>query len=365
MFSPTHIREAWRIYRRSCSVKKRGWHRYEGTAEEICQKIVKACWNGTFFQTSKGHFCEFYMRDFGICVDALMNLNYKEEVHKTLQYALNIYSSNRIITTTITPNHKPVQMFAYSPDSLPFLLRSLRIAKADDLIQTYKPFIEEQVNYYHDYVFDTEKILIRKGNFSSMKDNHARKSCCYDNVMLAMLKEELTQSKLTNPFSRYKIEQSIKDNFWSKSYFYDDLRKGPYVAGDANVFPFWCKVFKDKEMIKSGVKAIQEAGLDTPWPLKYTGKKESSTLFFPMNLIIPDYETDPIWMNLGLCYLDVLKDIDKNKTAFHLNQYKDLIEKQKNFLELYDRDGSVYQHWNYLADESMLWAAKYLELIRN
>ena len=56
--------------------------KYEGTAKQICENIVKDCWNGRFFQTSTGNFKQFWSRDFGWCVGSLMKLNYEKEVHQ-------------------------------------------------------------------------------------------------------------------------------------------------------------------------------------------------------------------------------------------------------------------------------------------
>ena len=44
-------------------------------------------------------------------------------------------------------------------------------------------------------------------------------------------------------------------NFWNGRYFEDDL-SSDYISGDANVFPYWCNIIKDKEMLKKSIKAI-------------------------------------------------------------------------------------------------------------
>jgi hypothetical protein len=75
MFNLTHLSEAWRIFNRSVYAKKYGIKRYNGNAKEICRQIIKDCWNGRYFQVSNGHFCEFYIRDFGWCVESLLKLD--------------------------------------------------------------------------------------------------------------------------------------------------------------------------------------------------------------------------------------------------------------------------------------------------
>jgi hypothetical protein len=356
MLTPAHIREAWKMFRRARYVRRHGFRRLKGTPEEVCRQIVKRCWNGTHFQTSLGHFDCFYMRDFGICVDALMKLGYKEEVHKTLQYALNIYSRNRTLSTTITRDHKPLHVFDYSPDSLPLLLRSLRLAKSDDLLETYRPFIESQVRFYFDYVLDHETGLVRKGHFSSMKDNHRRVSSCYDNCMVSLLKDELLEAGLDNPFA-YDYRCLIKKHLWNGRYFFDDRRRKTYISGDAQVFPFWCGVIDDKRMFESCRKEIDKAGLDKPFPLMYTSGKVQRPLF-PLNLVLPDYETDTIWMNLGLCWMDVIRKYDGARYRQYRDSLLGLVQKHGTFIELYDPDGKPFVRSIYSADEGMLWAAK-------
>jgi hypothetical protein len=75
-----------------------------------------------------------------------------------------------------------------------------------------------------------------------------------------------------------------------------------------------------------------------------------------------DYERDPIWMHLGLCFLDVVKRYDGKSFSQYLMQYKSLIEKHKNFIEVYDAKGAPFHTKFYHADESMLWVSKYLAL---
>ncbi len=88
MINPTQLSEALKILKRSRYVKKHGIKKYKGNANAICKQIIKDCWNGKYFQVSAGHFTSFYVRDFGWCVDSLMKLGYKKEVHKTLDYVL-------------------------------------------------------------------------------------------------------------------------------------------------------------------------------------------------------------------------------------------------------------------------------------
>jgi hypothetical protein len=354
--------EGWRMLKRAMLVRRRGIRKYEGNAAEICQKIVKDCWNKKhgYFQASNGHFSEFYMRDFGICAESLMKLGYKDEVYRTMQYCLNIYSKHSKVTTTITPKGRPINVFHYAPDTLAFLIRSLRVAGAKDLAKTYEPFLEKEAEWYADDIIHKGTGLVNFRKYSSMKDHSARKSSCYDNCMSAMLSRELDKLGMKNPLKKYKYPQLIKLNFWHAKYFDDDLYSN-YICGDANVFPYWCGIFTDPLMIKKSIAAIQQEGLDSPFPLKYTSgrlKERASTC----TLLAPNYEGNTVWLHLGLCYLDVVKKADKELFAKHLEQYTKLIEEHGNLLEVFRPDGTPYKTPVYYADDSMLWAAKYLDL---
>lgn len=361
MIALAHIREAKKMLDRARKVKKNGFRRFEGDADSICKAIVAGCWNQQYFQTSQGHFNVFYVRDFCIAAPGLIKLGYKKEVHKTLQYALTVFSREHTLSTTISSDDRPVHIFHYSPDSLPMLLNSLRISKADELVETYKPFLEEQIDYYFAKVFDNDTGMIQYGRFSSMKDNSSRSSSCYDNCMLAMLSDELSRLKLKNPFQSYDFKQILLENFWNGRFFFDDLKKKHYVAGDANTFPFWCGVIKDKKIFSAALKSVQDAGLDSPFPLKYTSKRVESPIF-PLNILLPDYETDSIWIHLGLCFIESVMKFDKKLGKKYLDMYTKNIEEQMNFTELFDSEGKPFVRRLYATDDTMIWAAKYLEL---
>jgi hypothetical protein len=263
--------------------------------------------------------------------------------------------------------------FSIGPDSLAFLLYSLRISKIKELVSAYKAFLEKEITRYHETIVDKNTGLAKKGYFSSMKDHAIRNSSCYDNCMLAVISREADLLRLKNPFRKYNYKDMIYSHFWNKEkkYFMDDL-DNDVPTGDANVFPYWCRIFdgkkvgnknvNEKEMLDESIKAIHKNKLDSPFPLKYWNtKRYGHFLGFP-SFFAPHYETDAVWTHLGLCYLDVLAKIDKKLLSKHIQMYTKLIETNKNFIELYDEKGSLYSSLFYLSDESMIWCCKYLML---
>ncbi len=363
MLTVNHLSEGTRMFSRRIRVAVKGIKRYNGNAEQICKQTVKDCWNGIFFQTSAGHFCQFYTRDFGFCVDSLTKLGYRRECIKTLDYALNVFSRQNKITATITPSGKALDFPSYAVDSLPLLIRSLRIAKANNLVNNHKNFLNKEIKKFYALVIDKETGLVRKDKtFSSMKDFSVRQSSCYDNVMAAMLNNELKRLKiLENPLKGYDFKKLIKQNFWNNSFFIDDLSGKGYVSADANIFPFWTKVFDEKDMLKKAFGAVQKEGLDKPLPIKYTQKKQKMIF---VDFLVSGYETNKVWTNMGPLYIDLLGRIDKAKAEKHINNYKEIIEKYKNYLEVFNEHGKPFKTVFYYADEGMLWSANFLSLLR-
>jgi len=359
------VSAALNMFFRKLRVASEGIRQYPGNATKICKQIVADCWNGTYFQGSAGHFSQFWLRDFAMSAPALAKLGYKKEIKKTLEWALKIYSKNNKITTTIFPGEKPVDVWSYSTESLPYLLRTLRLF-APNLIIKHKTFLSKQIKYYYDFVLNKKTGLVRKDyNFSAMKDAVRRESSCYDNVMLALLAEELKEIKnLPNPFKKYNFKKIIEDNFWTGEYFLDDLSSQKYIASDANVVPFWTGLFSSKKMLKSAIKSIQKSKLDRPFPIKYTSKQIKSKERFIANLFTSNYEGNTIWMQIGPMFIALIKKINKKQARDYINQYKYLIEKHKNYLELFNPNGTVYQTPFYYADEGMIWAAMFLDVMK-
>ncbi len=363
----THVSEGLRIFRHSLDRRFRGHKRYKGSSAQICRSIVDGCWNSRFhfFQTSTGHYCQFYSRDFGLCTDALIQLGYGDKVRKTLEYALQRYSGHKKITVAITPNGRPFDFPYYGIDSVAFLVRSLRAAKAFGLVKKYRVFLETEAKSLFSIAIDADTGLVRKDRvFSSMKDYARRSSSCYDNVMVAMLKAELDRLKLENPLRHYNYKKIIMDAFWNGSYFADDLSSNgdDYVAGDANVFPFWSGLFSSAAMLGKSINAIRDAGLDSPFPLKYASRGVRQGMI-AYEILVRGWQADAIWTQLGPGYISLLKRIDREEAGMHIAAYSRLIEQHGTYFEVFSSSGKPFSTAFYHADEGMLWASLYLDLV--
>ncbi|MGV9205046.1 MAG: hypothetical protein ACOC44_13625 [Promethearchaeia archaeon] len=359
-----HLKEGWRIFKRKRRVKRKGLKEYEGTALEICRQIVEDCWNGTYFRISTdwGHYRVFYIRDFGWAIGSLLDLGYREKVIKTLEYALDKYANQRL-TTTINEKGKCIDIFRYSPDSIAYLIRCLRLANFPELITKYREFLLCEVEKCFEKCFDTETSLIRADmHFGSMKDSTNRICSTYDNIMLTMLSMDLDDLDLPNPFHDFDIKGAIKENLWNGEYFYDDISRREIVTGENNTFPYWTGVFKDKEMIKSSIECIRAAQLDEPFPLKYSNEKISDEIFW-RRWLVSDYQTHSIKSHMGAIYIHVVQEVSEKLAQTYIDKYTKVIEKHGTYLENFTEKGEPLNTLFYYSDEGNLWAANYLTLL--
>ena len=333
---------------------------YEGTANEICKKVVEDCWNGRYFQVSTGNFSQFWTRDFGWSTQSLVKLGFEKEVHKTLRYAINNFKIHNKITVALTPNGKPFDFPTVAVDSLPWLIHSIKISKFS--YHSNKPFLNLQIKKFYSEMINPQTGLVKpEEHFSSIKDLAIRKSSCYDNCVVAMLANDLKGMKLYNPFNKFDYADLIKRHFWSGEFFHDDLQKKDYISGDANLFPFILGIISDKEMMQKSIEAIEKEELDNPFPLKYTTSRKGINFIWE-EIFLRNYESSAIWMHTGPLYVKLLQRIDAKKARQHKKTYGLLIEKHGNFLEVFNEKGKPFSTPFYYCDSGMLWAANYLTL---
>ncbi|MGV8171468.1 MAG: hypothetical protein ACP5OA_02120 [Candidatus Woesearchaeota archaeon] len=365
----TFFREGLRIFSRNIVVKIFGLEKYPGNDEDICREIIRSCYDykKKYFRTSAGNYKAFYSRDFGWCVESLMRLGYTKEIHNTLEYALKCYSKNDEITVAISREGVAYNFpDIYSPDSTAYLFRSLRIVKSKKLINIYRKFLDKEIVRFEDNVIDKDSGMIKKEIFSGMRDYAICKASCYDMIMACMLCEEIEKINelmgkefLRNTLKKYDLKKKLIKYYWTGTYFRDGLQT-KLCSGHANVYPYLLDIITDKSMLKSSLRNIQRNNLDKPFPLKYGYDK--NTRFIPLEFFAKNWEKDTIWTMLGMAYIQILSKIDKKKAQDELIIYKKNVEYSKGFIELYENTGKHYTSLFYTSDNSMLWAAIYLNL---
>ncbi len=118
-------------------------------------------------------------------------------------------------------------------------------------------------------------------------------------------------------------------------------------------------------MLKSAIRAIQEENLDKPFPLKYSPDKMGREEKEMTKIFLPNYEGNAIWTQLGAVYIHLVNQVNKKHARAYIKRYRDHIEKNKNCLELFNPDGTVFKTLFYHADEGMLWYSIFLDTIRS
>lgn len=360
------IKEGLRIFLRSGKISFSGFKKYSGTDEEICKNIIDRCYDKEkkFFRTSLGNYPEFYSRDFGMCCELLSKSGYEDKVIKTLEYAMKNFDKSNKITVLITPDDKPINFpDIYSPDSVAYLFRSLRISDAEKLVIKHKEFLNKEIKKFEQTVIDGG--IVKKEHFSGMRDHAIVKSSTYDMIMACMLCDEIDKINkimnkkiLYNRLKKYDLKKNLIKHYWNGIYFKNSIDDDSFVSHN-NVFPYWLDVIKDKKSLASSINEIQKRDLDKPFPLKYIAEK-SDKGFVWQNIFVKNWETDKIWGFLGMPYIKILSSINKNKAKQHLKQYEGLIEKN-GFVEVYD-NYEPFKTFFFASDTDMIWACMYLEL---
>lgn len=344
------FREAMSIVSRRIGFGKS--KRHAGSTAEIAKAIAKDCWNGQFFCASAGHFQQFWTRDFGISIDALLKLGFRKEVCSTLRYALSLWKKNGAITTTIS-NGKAWDFPTFSPDSLAFALRSLVVSQDTEVLYEYKDFLEEQIAFFEKLVIDPATGLVKRNvHFSSMKDHSIRSSSCYDNIMVAMVAKAASSLGLLCSF-KFQRKEFLR-TYWSGNFFFDDAKQQSYIAGDANVLPFWSGIIQNKKMARLAIASIQNEGLTTPLPLRYTAQPPSHNWIW-QRAFAPNYEGTTIWTNLGMLYLDVIQNVNLQLYKEAVQHYSELMRLFGTMPEVLVSSQKPYSSIFYKCDEGMLW----------
>jgi hypothetical protein len=343
-----------------------GWKRHSGSAEAICRAVVDDCWTGHFFAGSAGHFHQFWTRDLAMCTGALCRLGYREKVLASWTWGLSRFARARRITTTIFARRFARDVYSFACDSLPMLLYGLDQAGAHDLVRQHRDFLTAEVHRFVAQILDPETGLARGDRyFSAPRDCMTGRSTVFANTMLGLLERLLGEQEiLPNPLQGLGVADRIRGTYWRGDYFRDALDRA-LPSGDANTWPFYFQVITDSDMKRLALATLHRLGFTQPLPLRYFSQRlPQSELPIP-RLFAPNYQGDTSWMQMGPVYLSLLRDVDADAFRSQRRTMASFIERDGNFLELYTSSGRPYHGRAslYVADEGMLWAALFLELL--
>jgi len=348
--------EGLRVLKDSWVKKLRGYSDRGGNAEEVCENIIKAS-----YQEGRGFsvfFKSFFCRDFAWCVKPLIRLGYEREVKETLSYALKRFSTAGRIRSAISRKGVPFNVFSYEPGALASILYCLDVSRCQELVDKHKKFLEGEIAFFEKNALEENGLVRRDKYFPSIKDQAVLKSSCYNNVMAWLVQRHSESLGLRNELQAFNYKKLLRSYFWNKEYFLNDLSGQEYVSGDANVFPYWAGLEKGEEFFERSVKSIQREGLDKPFPLKYTSRAAPHKWHWS-HYLLPGYESTTTWTHLGVLYIEVLKKRKKKLYLKHHEQYRELIERHRNYLEVF-KNGKPYSNLFYQSCDDMLWCSVWL-----
>jgi hypothetical protein len=117
-------------------------------------------------------------------------------------------------------------------------------------------------------------------------------------------------------------------------------------------------------MQRRALATLDERGFARPLPLRYFPTRLPEAELPVPKAATPNYQGDPSWMQLGAAYLKVLAEVDRPLMEWHRANVASMVERDRNYLELYTTEGEPYQGraFLYSCDEGMIWAAMFLDL---
>jgi len=350
----------------------RGHTRHAGSADEIVAACIERCWNDRTFTASPGHFDMFWTRDLSFSAPSLVRLGHGERVRASLGYALDVWTRRRRhITTTIHYFDRPGDVYEYGVDSLPLFLAALRAADAEELVERHRPWLEAEVAHFVDRVVDPATGLVRADRkFSAHRDTVVNRSNAFGNTMVALLAKTIAETGwFASPLERHfagDYDRLLLDHFWVDDHFRDALGDET-VSGEANIWPFYTGVIGDPAIVAPALAYLDRHGFCDPYPLRYETSRRPEREVWLTRHVLPDYQGSTVWTSLGAMYLQVLRTVDPVLEATERARYVDWIERDGTFWEVMDANGQnwVSPRWIMIGEESMLWSAIFLDVLRH
>ncbi len=353
-----------------------GPRRHRGDAANIISACIDDCWNGHCYTASPGYFHQFWTRD--LCFSAVAIARRSDQdrgrVLASLSWAIRAWRRRRShITTTIHYFSQPVDVFDYGVDCLPLLLTALLALEGQRIVERHRTWLQREVEHYVDEVVDPDLGLVRTDRkFSAHRDTVVNRCNAYGNSMVALLADTAPRLGLRLPDPLRPIARDpaglLTEVFWNEAggYFVD--RPGDTApSGEGNLWPYWTGVVTDQARMRSSLATLAKAGFATPYPLRYEVTRDPAEEPLFVRTFMPNYQGTTAWTSLGSIYLQLLHHVDPESAREGIERYVAWIERDGTFWEVLDGDTGRPYRSSFLtqSDESMLWSAIFLDLIRH
>lgn len=336
---------------------------FVGNARAITEQVVAGTWNGTFYETSLGHYDYFWMRDFGTVAKSLSAIGHKDQVHQTLSWALRHYRKANHVTICIDRQGRAFNAPGrQSIDALPWLLHSLSVS-GYTLSKAEKIFLNRRIEFYcKKYLNKHSGHLKKRRLFNELRDAVHYDRSAYAVALTGRLSIAANELGLEFPYPPSRYADELVSHYWTGEYFRTDAETDDFSA-ECALIPFFLGVITDKQLANATFDYILKEKLETPYPLKYSkGKLKFRYRFMMGPIAMPNYTGDTIWTWHATFYLHLLHQYKRPEYAKEYRKFASLIERHGNYPELVNPDGSWYYAPFYRADPGMVWAALFLEL---
>lgn len=336
---------------------------FPGNARQVCEAVVSDTWNGTFYETSLGHYDYFWMRDFGTVAKSLTEIGHKKEVHQTLAWALKHYRKANHVTICIDRKGRAFSAPGrQSIDALPWLVHSLQVS-GFPLTKQDKEFLNRRIKAYcKKYLNKHSGHLKKRRLFNELRDAVHYDRSAYALALTGRLSIAAGELGLTFPYPSSRYADELISHYWTGSYFRTDAETDDFSA-ECALMPFFLGVINDPALAQATFDYILKEKLETPYPLTYSkGRLKFRYRFMMGPLAMPNYTGNTIWTWHATFYLHLLSQYKRPEYAKEYTKFASLIERHGNYPELVNADGSWYYAPFYRADPGMVWAALFLEL---
>lgn len=336
---------------------------FDGDAREICEQIVSRLTEGDFHRTSLGHFDFFWIRDFGTVAESLVRLGHKDEVRRTLNWAMLHYMEVGHVTLCIDSRGNTFNAPARQAiDALPWLLHALVVSDYE-LRPIERSFLDAHLYRYIDKFLDPSTGDLRAGvRYAEMRDAINYDRSAYAMTMIARMSICAKKLELDFPFDAEIYRKILHEKYWNGRYFKADRSVNAW-SSECGLMPFHLGIITDTDKANSTLDYIRETGYEKVYPLQYCKQDDEFDHRFGMGKwLMPEYQGTSIWTWHGTFYLHVLKEYKRPEYAEEYAKFEKLILRHRTFPELLNADGTWYKVPIYSGDPGMIWAALFLDL---
>jgi hypothetical protein len=310
---------------------------------------------------------------------------------QSVLYALDAFSHERTLTTTIVPigPHSAVLTEVHPgsvpSDSLYGILYALQAMQNQaqsgpyhlQTTQAAKQIVRERhadlamlLQVYLSQVQDTKTGLVRSDiKLAAARDGVTRKSSFYDNVILwKTLQLASNLGIATTPESTLNAMRStILATYWNtrEGHFNDDLTGNNYSSDWLIALPTGFlnpQDTADLPYLTNSVAYIRANHIADPFPIKYQVKTETADVPWAVNTFVPNYGGDAIWSYWGAQYMTLLAQLGVDYRAELDNDisiYKQKMVETHGFPETFTPDGRFLQNAVYKSIRQTGWVVQF------